>query len=587
MDTSETSSVYLFGSFRFDRRGGGLRRCNESGDQVPVNLGSRALDLLGVLVERPGELVARHEIMAAVWPSVVVEEANLNVQISALRRILDTEGSSSSCIQTVPGRGYRFTLPVTQLPCSAASLQEPIPIAQPPPSLEVMGQQMFAVSPNLRRFKVALLAVAGLAVAGGIAGWHWANSWHRGPVRPSLSIVVLPFANLDSDPEQAYLAEAITDDLTTDLSRISGSVVIAHSTAVSYGGKAVDVRQVSRDLDVSYVLEGSVRPIGDQIEVNAQLIDGKAAAQVWAERFATDRHNLAEAQTQITGRLAQALGLQLIQVTSRRIEQEKNLNPDAADLVMRGWDLWYRPFSVATWQEAATTFDKALSIDPGSIDAKIGAATVLVSRVGIGMSQAPRQDMSRAEQLLTEVNEQDPQNTNAREVLGRLRRIQNRLDEARIEYETAVEADRNNAHAWLGLGQTLMFLGRPGDALGPIEKATRLDPRSPNLAFGDWSLGTCHLLLGHADLAADLLRKARTKDPRVWFFPIYLAAALGLQGYITEAQAALARMSQTKAAGSSLAAWRAAQPWLDNPAFITMSANTLTLGLHRAGMPDR
>jgi adenylate cyclase len=200
---------------------------------------------------------------------------------------------------------------------------------------------------------------------------------------------------------------------------------------------------------------------------------------------------------------------------------------------------------------------------------------------------APRQDLARAEKLLLDANEQDPQNSSAHEVLGRLRRIQNRLDESRIEFETAVELDHNNAHALLGLGQTLIFLGRPADAVAPSEKAIRLDPRSPNAAFGDWTLGTCHLLLGDVEQATDLLRKARAKDPRVYFFLIYLAGALGLQGDIDEAQAALAEAVRLKPSVTSLAAWRAAQPWLDNPAFVAVSSNTLILGLHRAGMPDR
>ena len=137
---------------------------------------------------------------------------------------------------------------------------------------------------------------------------------------PRLSIVVLPFANLGSDPEQEYFADAITDDLTTDLSRISGSVVIAHSTAQTYREKAVDVRQVGHELDVRYVLEGSVRRMGDQVEVNAQLVDTDRGAHVWADRFETDRHNLAEAQSEITGRLARTLHLELVEAAGRRIE---------------------------------------------------------------------------------------------------------------------------------------------------------------------------------------------------------------------------------------------------------------------------
>ncbi len=159
--------------------------------------------------------------------------------------------------------------------------------------------------------------------------------------------------------------------------------------------------------------------------------------------------------------------------------------------------------------------------------------------------------------------------------------------EARIGYETAVALEHNSAHALQGLGQTLMFLGRPADALPAIETALRVDPRNPNVAFGHWSLGTCHLLLGHLDMATDLLRKARAENPRVFFFHLYLAAALGVRGDVDEARAALAEAIQLKPAVNSLAQWSAIQPWIGNPAFAALRDGTLDPGLRRAGMPDR
>ena len=132
------------------------------------------------------------------------------------------------------------------------------------------------------------------------------------PLR-GLSIVVLPFTNLSNDPEQEYFVDAITDDLTTDLSRIADSFVIARNTAFTYKGKAVDAKQVSHELSVRYVLEGSVRRMGDQVQVNVQLIDGETGAHVWADRFETIAETLREAQSQITGRLAQALHVELVQ----------------------------------------------------------------------------------------------------------------------------------------------------------------------------------------------------------------------------------------------------------------------------------
>ena len=149
---------------------------------------------------------------------------------------------------------------------------------------------------------------------------------------PRLSIVALPFTNLSNDPEQEYFVDGITDDLTTDLSRISDSFVIARNTAFTYKGKAVDAKQVSRDLGVRYVLEGSVRRMGDRAQVNVQLIDGETGAHLWADRFETDRRNLGEAQSEITGRLARTLHLELVSDAARRIEQEHAVDPNARDL---------------------------------------------------------------------------------------------------------------------------------------------------------------------------------------------------------------------------------------------------------------
>jgi DNA-binding winged helix-turn-helix (wHTH) protein len=200
-----TADIFLFEEFRLDRQGDGLSRRDESGVFVPVQIGSRALDILGVLVERPGELVSKKEIMAAVWRRTVVENANLTVQISALRRVLDHGRSDESCIQTVAARGYRFTAAVT-----------------------------------------AALSTRGLGSA---------------PQTPSLSIVVLPFTILSDDPEQQYFADGLVDDLTTDLSRIDGMFVISRNTAFTYKGTAVNAKQISQELGGAVCAGGKRSPV--------------------------------------------------------------------------------------------------------------------------------------------------------------------------------------------------------------------------------------------------------------------------------------------------------------------------------------
>ena len=154
---------------------------------------------------------------------------------------------------------------------------------------------------------------------------------------PRLSIVVLPFTNLSNEPDQEYFADGITDDLTSDLSRIAGSFVIARTTAFTYKGKPVDVRQIGRELGVHYVLEGSVRRLGDRVQVNVQLIEAESGAHAWADRFDTDQRDVAEAQSEIIGRLARSLNFELLRDAGRRIDEEKAADPDARDRVMRAW----------------------------------------------------------------------------------------------------------------------------------------------------------------------------------------------------------------------------------------------------------
>jgi TolB-like protein/Tfp pilus assembly protein PilF len=442
----------------------------------------------------------------------------------------------------------------------------------------------------------ALIAAIGIASA---VWWAWpqrnapAVTWPTagppGSMRvaiPRLSFVVLPFENLSRDPDQEYFADGITDDLTTDLSRISGSFVIARNTAFTYKGKAVDVKQIGRDLGVRYVVEGSVRRAGNQVQVNIQLIDAESGAHLWADRFNTDRQDLAEAQTDITGRLARSLNVELVRDVGRRIEQEKEVSPDARDLVMRGWAQWYRPVSKANRQEAQRTFEQALSLDPRSVDAKIGLAIVLVQLVLDGWSGGIQQDESRAEQLLFDALARDPNNSMARFAMGNLRRAENRLDEAHAELEAAAALDRNNAWGLRLLGGVLNWLGRPQEAIPYIETAIRLNPRDPNIGVFYWALAHSQVLLDHVDEAIDLFRKAIAANPQLWSFHLYLAGALGLRGDLDEARAELSRSLRLKPDINSFGPQRAAFPFVTNSDYLALAEKTVNLGLRRAGFPD-
>jgi TolB-like protein/Flp pilus assembly protein TadD len=408
-----------------------------------------------------------------------------------------------------------------------------------------------------------------------------------GPILPRLSVVVLPFANLSDDPKQDYFADGITDDLTTDLSRISESFVIARNTAFTFKGKAVDVKEIGRELGVLYVLEGSVRRTGEQVRVNVQLIDTERGAHVWADRFDADRADLAEAQDEITGRLARMLNLELLADVSRRIDLDSGADPDARDFVMQGWSWYYRPYSTASRREAQRAFERALEIHPASVDARIGVAAVLAANLADGWSSAREQDEARTEQLLLEAFERDQNCSMTHFAMGILRRVQNRFAEALIEFEAAIALDRNNARAHLQLGNTLLFMGQPEAGVPHIEKAIRLNPYDPNAATFYLVLGLCRVFLGQVDKAIELLRRARASNPRLPVVHFYLAGVFGLMGDFDEARSVLGDALKLKPEVNSIEQLRAYRPWITNPPFWALLEQTINLGLRRAGFPDK
>ena len=312
MDGCGLADILLFEGFRFDPCGGGLFRLDKAGIAAPVALGSRALELLGLLVTRRGELVSKDAIMEAVWPRRVVEEANLNVQISKLRHILDQHREEGSCIHTVPGRGYCFVAPVTRPEANGHS---------------------------------AIPAI----------------SQSRELGRPHLSIIVLPFTNLTDEREQQYFADGITEDLTTDLSRLANMFVISRNTAFTYRNRPTDTKQIGRELCVRYVLEGSVRRSGNKVRVTAQLIDAETDAHLWGERFDSDTGDLFALQDEITVRIAVALNFELIGAEAAR----PTANPDAPDYIFRGRSALSKPHTGDNNAEAIGLFERALALDPG------------------------------------------------------------------------------------------------------------------------------------------------------------------------------------------------------------------------------
>jgi TolB-like protein/DNA-binding winged helix-turn-helix (wHTH) protein len=518
-----TTDIFEFDRFHLDRRG--LFRRDEDAAMAPMEIGSRALDVLRVLLDRPGDLVTRDEIMAAVWPGIVVEDNNLTIQIATLRRVLDQDRANGSCIQTVPRRGYRFVGSVTRLePARTTGSGSPSgngidgSIAESEPAAAGASSQVGHV-PRLplprvrRRFERAIMIAIGvLVLVGAVAAGNWHLPWLGGRhPAPPLSIVVLPFANLSGDPDQQYFADGITEDVTFDLSRIVNMFVISRNTAFTYRNKPVNTNQIGRELGVRYVLEGSVQRLDQELRVTTQLIDAESDAHLWAERFELERANLFAVRNEITGKIAYALGLELVAAEAARPSE----NPDAMDFILRGRALTLKPPSRAMFAEMIGYYERAVALDPRSVEARSWLTTALMGRVLNGMSGSAAADIKRAEGLAGEALAISPRNPHAHLARGFVLFAQNRIEEAIPEYETALASNRNWALVIATLGWLKFMAGLLDDAIPLQEQALRLSPRDSLIGVWYQRIGTMHLLQSRTDEAIPWLERRAMPIPSI------------------------------------------------------------------------
>jgi adenylate cyclase len=365
-------------------------------------------------------------------------------------------------------------------------------------------------------------------------------------VAPRLSIVVLPFANLSSDPDQRYFADGITEDLTTDLSRISDMFVISRNTAFTYRNKPVDTKQIGRELGVGYVLEGSVRRSGNRLRVTAQLIDAETDSHLWTERFDRDMGDLFVLQNEITSRLANALGAELVAAEVARPTD----TPDVLDYILRGRAALLKPASRDSLAEAVRLFEHALSLDPRSVEAQTRLAGSLAGRVLNGMTGSAAADLARADELIDRALAASPRYALAHVVKGDAMRAQNRCEEAILEYESALASNSNLPGVLNGLGLCKLSAGSIDEVIPLVEQAIRRSPRDPQIGTWYGSIGMVHLLQSRTDEAIVWLEKGRSAGPAKPFIRAELAAAYALGGDLDRAATELAEARRLRGEGS-------------------------------------
>jgi adenylate cyclase len=437
-------TVYRFRGFVL--HGGGLFRCEQAGQQTPVALGSRALDVLTILVQRAGRLVPKQSIVAAVWPRTVVEDSNLAVQISALRRVLDDGNGDASCIKTISGRGYRFVGPVS----AETTRDQP---AEP--------ASLTNITLPTRR----------------------------------LSLIVLPFRWHGDHPHGSDLAEALTDALTVELGQLPGATVIAYEIARWHQAGRDHLRVIREDLQVRYAVEGSIGCSVDSLDVNIRLVSTESGAQLWADRFGHPQPKTAEDQEAIVRRLSAIAKIAVSRAESIRSRRERPSNPDTLDLVVRAQALWSEQNSLQRCAEAQALFEQALALDPQSLPAIVGLAYAMMTLYADrGYYWLDGDEPERVAKLISDAQAIAPNDEAVLICTGIWLERQGRYEAAMAVARRIIEAYPRNANGYVRLARSKTYCGEAEDAIPLLEKAIRLDPYEPHLFDRYWRLGFALLL---------------------------------------------------------------------------------------------
>jgi TolB-like protein/class 3 adenylate cyclase len=400
---------------------------------------------------------------------------------------------------------------------------------------------------------------------------------------PRLSMIVLPFANIGGDPEQEHFVDGVTESLTTDLSRIRGAVVIARNTAFTYKGKPLDVKTIGRELNVRYILEGSVQRGGNRMRVNVQFIDAETGSHLWAERFDKPLADLFDMQDEIVARLANTLNAQLAAAEARRAEQTPT--PDSMDLYFQGLAWLNKGAAPNDVGQARSFYERALAADPDNVDALIGSAIADAIEGANSFVTDPTAAFAAAEAKLTKALSSVPDHALGHSWLGFVKMITKRAAEGIAECEHALALDRNiaDAHSNIALGKIL--IGRAEESEAHIAEALRLSPRDTWAYTWMAFAGMAKNALGSHEQAVAWFRRAIETNrnfPQAYFS---LAAALAQLGRTAEARsAAKAGLALnpgfTVSGGRTL--WSAMS---DDPTYLAQ-LEPISDGLRKAGLPE-
>ncbi len=491
VDQTTARRIYLFGPFRLLTAQGLLLNGGR-----PVRLGSRALDILIVLLDHAGELVSNRELRDAVWPDTVVMEQNLAVNVAALRRALGDGQAGNRYIVNIPGRGYRFVAPVTfdgEPQASAVQLEAAIP-------------------PYIL------------------------------PTPDKPSIAVLAFQNMSGDPEQEYFADGVVEEIITKLSRFPGLFVIARNSSFTYKGRAVDVKQVGRELGVRYVLEGSVRKAGSRLRITGQLIDASSGAHLWADRFEGGLKNIFDLQDQVTMSVLGAITPKMEQAEIERAKRKPTESPDAYDLFLRGMASVYQ-WTREAHEEALRLFYRAIELDPSFASAHGIAAMCYTHRKVNDWMSDRLQESAETARLARRAVELGRDNAFALASGGyAFAYVGGDAERGAAFIDRALVLNPNLAIAWYSSGSVRNWLGQSELAIEHLARAMRLSPLDPLIHLMQVGVAYAHFFAGRYDEASLWAAKALLENPNLLAAGRITAASNALAGDLEGAHQALTRI---------------------------------------------
>jgi len=503
-----------FGHFSLD-----LARCSLRRGVEDIQLRPKAFDVLRFLAENPGRVVSKDELMQAVWAGIVVTDDSLVQCVKDIRDALND--AEQRIVKTVPRRGYLFAAEVS----FGTMLNEPGTAPADQRGSRWRSKKLWLAAAGVL---IALAVLVGRqliddtrAPGGTVADLNRTSGRSETAAQPQ-SIAVLPLVSLADSPRDDYFADGLTEDIISALGRFPEISVRSHNAVFPYKGKTPRPEEIGRELDVRYVVAGSVRRSAERIRVSVQLTDTSRGVLLWSQQYDTEPKDIFTIQDDITRRIAGTLAVRLSSLELARAASKPPRSLEAYDLVLRGRDLLSRGTRTANSQ-ARSMFESAIALDPNYVPAIVGLGLVDLNAVRYGWTADPLEALQRAERLGHKAIAIDESTPGAHALLGRVYIRRGDLDRALDEMKRALALNPSDPDSYAGLGNALLLLGDIDGAINAIETAVQLHPSiSPTDYF---RLGMAYILAGRNADAIRTLERALARDENNVFTNAMLAAA--------------------------------------------------------------